>query len=128
MPLASLDRDFSLNQEQPTRGRKEPEVKILRSWSHQNADGTFSWGYINDDGSFKNETRGLDCVVRGVYGYIDKVTGDHLSFPYESGNPCDPEAPDDYFYDYDTNPIQQRPPTVPRPASPPPSSQPRRLG
>ncbi|KAG7169990.1 uncharacterized protein LOC121864919 [Homarus americanus] len=106
VPLANIDTDFSLRDEQPIRGRKEPAVKILRSWSHQNADGTFSWGYENDDGSYKNETRGLDCVVRGVYGYIDKETGETLSFPYESGNPCDPDAPSDYFYDYDANTMQ----------------------
>lgn len=77
-------------------------MKILRSWSHHNADGTFSWGYINDDGSFKNETRGHDCVVRGVYGYTDIETGEQLSFPYETGIACDPDAPD-YYYDYDAN-------------------------
>ncbi|XP_071513627.1 uncharacterized protein [Panulirus ornatus] len=102
VPLRNVDEDFQLQTEKPVRGRKEPEVKILKSWSHHNADGTFSWGYINADGSFKNETRGLDCVVRGVYGYVEKETGQQLSFPYESGNPCDPDAPD-YYYDYDLN-------------------------
>ncbi|XP_068245034.1 WAS/WASL-interacting protein family member 3-like [Palaemon carinicauda] len=105
--LASIDRDFNLDDEEQIRGRKEPEVKILRSWSHQNGDGTFSWGYVNTDGSFKNETKGLDCVVRGVYGYVDKDTGREVSFPYESGNPCDPDAPD-YYYDYDTNTMRVR--------------------
>lgn len=28
-------------------------------------------GYEAADGSFKEETRGTDCVVRGKYGYID---------------------------------------------------------
>lgn len=102
MPLAKVDTDFRLQADAPVRGRKEPDVKILRSWSHHNADGTFSWGYINEDGSYKNETRGLDCVVRGVYGYVVKETGEQLSFPYESGNPCDPDAPD-YYYDYDAD-------------------------
>ncbi|XP_045603579.1 uncharacterized protein [Procambarus clarkii] len=126
VPLASLDRDFSLHDDQAIRGRKEPEVKILRSWSHQNADGTFSWGYINDDGSYKNETRGLDCVVRGVYGYIDKATGEQLSFPYESGNPCDPDAPD-YYYDYEAgSPATDGAP--PRPAPKTASLPPRRQG
>jgi len=100
--LANIDQDFSLQNKEQVRGRKEPEVKILRSWSHQNSDGTFSWGYINTDGSFKNETKGVDCVVHGVYGYVDKDTGEQVSFPYQSGNPCDPDAPD-YYYDYDTN-------------------------
>ena len=83
------------------RGQRQPAVQIVKSWSNRNADGTFSWGYINSDGSFKNETKGADCVVRGVYGYIDKDTGETLSFPYATGNPCDPNSPD-YFYDYDT--------------------------
>ncbi|KAF2366839.1 hypothetical protein FHG87_002388 [Trinorchestia longiramus] len=67
-----------------------PEVKIVRSWSNSNPDGTFSYGYLNTDGSFKNETRGHDCVVQGVYGYVDPETGVTLSFPYKSGNPCTP--------------------------------------
>jgi hypothetical protein len=28
-------------------------------------------GYEAADGSFKEETRGTDCVVRGKYGYVD---------------------------------------------------------
>ncbi|RXG56033.1 hypothetical protein Avbf_19084 [Armadillidium vulgare] len=93
-------RPVASDEPAPTRGQKEPEVQIIKSWSNRNADGTFSWGYLNTDGSFKNETKGADCVVRGIYGYIDKATGDTLTFPYESGNPCNPNDPD-YFFDYD---------------------------
>lgn len=64
------------------------DARIVRSWSNTNSDGTFNYGYINSDGSYKNETRGNDCVVRGVYGYVDRDSGVTLSFPYTSGNPC----------------------------------------
>ncbi|XP_050739680.1 ras-associated and pleckstrin homology domains-containing protein 1-like [Eriocheir sinensis] len=97
--FSALDTDFNLApQQEDPRGRKEPEIKILKSWNNKNADGTLSWGYISEDGSFKNETRGHDCVVRGVYGYVEQETGKLLSFPYVSGNPCDPNEPD--YYDY----------------------------
>lgn len=36
-----------------------------------NDDGSFTFGYEAADGSFKEETRGTDCVVRGKYGYVD---------------------------------------------------------
>lgn len=98
--FSTVDTDFSLT-EQDTRGRKEPAIKVLKSWNNKNADGTLSWGYISEDGSFKNETRGHDCVVRGVYGYVEQETGKLLSFPYVSGNPCDPNEPDDYYDYYD---------------------------
>lgn len=29
------------------------------------ADGSITWGYESEDGSFKEETLGADCVVRG---------------------------------------------------------------
>ena len=98
-----------------TRKTDEPrDATIVRSWSSTNSDGTFSYGYLNSDGSYKNETRGNDCVVRGIFGYIDKETGSHLSFPYTSGNPCTPE-----FFNNQKN-IQQRPPlTTPQTTSRP---------
>ncbi|XP_063847316.1 WAS/WASL-interacting protein family member 3-like [Scylla paramamosain] len=56
--FSAVDTDFSLTQgEEDFRGRKEPEIRILKSWNNQNPDGTLSWGYIGSDGSFKNETR-----------------------------------------------------------------------
>lgn len=48
--------------------------------------------YEAADGSFKEETRGTDCVVRGKYGYVDP-DGNKREFTYVSGNPCDPNAP-----------------------------------
>jgi len=40
-------------------------------------------------GSFKEETIGVDCVVRGKYGYVDP-DGVKREYEYQSGNPCDP--------------------------------------
>lgn len=46
-------------------------VQTIRNYSKVNDDGSFTFGYEAADGSFKEETRGTDCVVRGKYGYID---------------------------------------------------------
>ena len=43
-------------------------VGTTRNYSHLNEDGSFTFGYEGEDGSFKEETRGVDCVVRGKYG------------------------------------------------------------
>lgn len=55
---------------------KEPETKAapvqtIRNYNKVNDDGSFTFGYEAADGSFKEETRGTDCVVRGRYGYVD---------------------------------------------------------
>jgi Insect cuticle protein len=55
---------------------KEPETKpapvqTIRNYNKVNDDGSFTFGYEAADGSFKEETRGTDCVVRGRYGYVD---------------------------------------------------------
>jgi len=97
---------------------KKPVADITRTYQKKNADGSFTFGYEGEDGSFKEETRGLDCVVRGKYGYIDPE-GMRREYTYVSGNPCDPNAvkddlglvnPDDPesfaaggYYDYERN-------------------------
>lgn len=43
-------------------------VQTIRNYSKVNDDGSFTFGYEAADGSFKEETRGTDCVVRGKYG------------------------------------------------------------
>lgn len=68
-------------------------VQTIRNYSKVNDDGSFTFGYEAADGSFKEETRGTDCVVRGKYGYIDP-DGNKREFTYVSGNPCDPNNPD----------------------------------
>ncbi|XP_058063632.1 PAX-interacting protein 1-like isoform X2 [Anopheles bellator] len=72
---------------------RAPPVQTIRNYSKVNDDGSFTFGYEAADGSFKEETRGTDCVVRGKYGYIDP-DGNKREFTYVSGNPCDPNNPD----------------------------------
>lgn len=50
---------------------KPPPVQTIRNYNKVNDDGSFTFGYEAADGSFKEETRGTDCVVRGRYGYVD---------------------------------------------------------
>lgn len=50
---------------------KKPVAQILRKYREENPDGSITWGFENDDGSFKEETIGVDCITRGIYGYID---------------------------------------------------------
>lgn len=70
-------------------GRPRPEpIKTTERYSHMNADGSFTFGYVSEDGSFREETRGLDCITRGKYGYIDP-DGKRREFTYVSGLPCD---------------------------------------
>jgi hypothetical protein len=79
----------------PTSDRdddRKPAVGTTRNYSHINEDGSFTFGYEGEDGSFKEETRGTDCVVRGKYGYVDP-DGVRREFTYVSGNPCDPNNP-----------------------------------
>ncbi|XP_071438825.1 uncharacterized protein [Hetaerina americana] len=70
---------------------RQPPVQTIRNYSKINDDGSFTFGYEAADGSFKEETRGTDCVVRGKYGYVDP-DGNKREFTYVSGNPCDPNA------------------------------------
>ncbi|KAK9505271.1 hypothetical protein O3M35_009362 [Rhynocoris fuscipes] len=72
-------------------GERPPPVQTIRNYNKLNDDGSFTFGYEAADGSFKEETRGTDCVVRGKYGYIDP-DGNKREFTYVSGNPCDPNA------------------------------------
>lgn len=71
---------------------RQPPVQTIRNYNKLNDDGSFTFGYESADGSFKEETRGTDCVVRGKYGYVDP-DGNKREFTYVSGNPCDPNAP-----------------------------------
>lgn len=108
---------------------KEPPVQTIRNYNKVNDDGSFTFGYEAADGSFKEETRGTDCVVRGKYGYVDP-DGNKREFTYVSGNPCDPNNPEgneeeavDSVENSDENIPQNYPrrPTPPRPQPPRPS-------
>lgn len=92
-------------------------VQTIRNYSKVNDDGSFTFGYEAADGSFKEETRGTDCVVRGKYGYVDP-DGNKREFTYVSGNPCDPNNPDqteeDPEREEDTNEPENVPINFPR--------------
>ncbi|XP_044757947.1 uncharacterized protein LOC123316077 [Coccinella septempunctata] len=74
-------------EDEETRPRKSVS-QILRKYRTDNADGSITWGFENDDGTFKEENIGIDCVIRGKYGYVDP-DGVKREYSYESGNPCD---------------------------------------
>lgn len=61
---------------------------MLRRYREENEDGSITWGFENDDGSFKEETIGKDCVTYGKYGYIDP-DGARREYTYNTGIPCD---------------------------------------
>jgi len=73
------------------RGSKRGRVANIHSYRVTNEDGSITWGYSNEDGSFKEETIGVDCVTHGKYGYIDP-TGEVREYSYTSGNRCDPDT------------------------------------
>lgn len=96
---SSRGQDNYIQRQSPTRApiatktkEKAPPVQTIRNYNKVNDDGSFTFGYEAADGSFKEETRGTDCVVRGKYGYVDP-DGNKREFTYVSGNPCDPNAP-----------------------------------
>ncbi|XP_008550998.1 mediator of RNA polymerase II transcription subunit 12 [Microplitis demolitor] len=92
---------------------KVAPVQTIRNYNKVNDDGSFTFGYEAADGSFKEETRGTDCVVRGKYGYIDP-DGNRREFEYVSGNPCDPNAPKE---EDDELPSKQEPDEIGGPAN-----------
>uniref|UniRef100_A0A2P2HZX7 Pollen-specific leucine-rich repeat extensin-like protein 3 n=1 Tax=Hirondellea gigas TaxID=1518452 RepID=A0A2P2HZX7_9CRUS len=63
-------------------------VQTTRRYSYFDAEGNYVFGYESDDGSFKEEIRGTDCIVNGKYGYVDP-DGIRREFTYVSGNRCD---------------------------------------
>lgn len=46
-------------------------AKILGQISQHNEDGSYTFGYESEDGSFRVENRDIDGFVSGKYGYID---------------------------------------------------------
>ncbi|XP_055610033.1 translation initiation factor IF-2 [Uranotaenia lowii] len=74
--------------------RRKPVAQILRKWREEHDDGSITWGFENDDGSFKEETIGIDCVTRGRYGYVDP-DGEKREYNYETGIQCDPNKRDE---------------------------------
>lgn len=68
--LTGFNSDFNLNDE--TIQSTTP-VPILRFIDTQNADGSYTYGYENGDGTYKIETRYVTGEVKGKYGYYDDV-------------------------------------------------------
>ena len=66
-----LSRAQSVSPRSKEPETKAPPVQTIRNYNKVNDDGSFTFGYEAADGSFKEETRGTDCVVRGRYGYVD---------------------------------------------------------
>lgn len=93
-PVQRLPSRQKLQPQPQQEGPKQPPVQTIRNYNKVNDDGSFTFGYEAADGSFKEETRGTDCVVRGKYGYIDP-DGNKREFTYVSGNPCDPNKPNE---------------------------------
>ncbi|XP_053967587.1 probable serine/threonine-protein kinase samkC [Anastrepha ludens] len=77
--------------EQTQQRRQRPVAQTIRKWREENEDGSITWGYENDDGSFKEEIIGTDCVTKGTYGYIDP-DGNKREYHYETGIKCDPNT------------------------------------
>lgn len=107
---------------------RQPPVQTIRNYNKLNDDGSFTFGYESADGSFKEETRGTDCVVRGKYGYVDP-DGNKREFTYVSGNPCDPNAVNQEEEDLPTldSGEENIPQNIPRrPLKPRPTTRPNR--
>lgn len=85
---------------------RKPPVQILRKYRTDNADGSITWGYENEDGSFKEETIGIDCITRGKYGYVDP-DGVKREYSYETGGTC--EEPEEDLEDLPPGQAAQAP-------------------
>jgi len=56
-------QDDRVDQQQQQR-RRQPVSQTIRKWREENEDGSITWGYENDDGSFKEELIGTDCITK----------------------------------------------------------------
>lgn len=52
---------------QQSSRRQRPVAQTIRKWREENEDGSITWGYENDDGSFKEELIGTDCITKFVF-------------------------------------------------------------
>ncbi|XP_011136010.2 LOW QUALITY PROTEIN: proline-, glutamic acid- and leucine-rich protein 1 [Harpegnathos saltator] len=103
-PIKPPPKPVKPSQAYEIRGKK-PVAQIVRRYRHDNADGSITWGFENDDGSYKEETIGVDCITSGKYGYIDP-DGIRREYTYETGIRCDEEEreeEEDGFVDYQEN-------------------------
>jgi hypothetical protein len=94
----------------------KPIVQIKRLINQQNGDGSYTYGFEAEDGTFKIETRDNLGNVKGKYGYID-ANNELKIVDYSAGNGTGFDAQADFL------PKPQQP--VPLPAAPsPPRSAP----
>ncbi|KAL6255839.1 hypothetical protein P5V15_013081 [Pogonomyrmex californicus] len=103
-PIKPPPKPVKPSQAYEIRGKK-PVAQIIRRYRHDNADGSITWGFENDDGSYKEETIGMDCITSGKYGYIDP-DGIRREYTYETGIKCDEqqrEEEEEGFVDYQEN-------------------------
>ncbi|XP_018329071.1 uncharacterized protein LOC108739591 [Agrilus planipennis] len=101
-------KNAPIDEEEELNRRRKPQVQILRKYRTDNEDGSITWGFENDDGTFKEENIGIDCIIRGKYGYVDPE-GERREYTYEAGNKCD--EPEEEELDLDLN----QPQNIPRP-------------
>lgn len=57
-------RNSQEHQQQSQEREQKPVAQILRKYREENEDGSITWGFENDDGSYKEEFIGVDCVTR----------------------------------------------------------------
>uniref|UniRef100_A0A182Q456 Uncharacterized protein n=1 Tax=Anopheles farauti TaxID=69004 RepID=A0A182Q456_9DIPT len=93
-PVQHQQQNRPHNQQEQQDRKRKPVAQILRKWREEHEDGSITWGFENDDGSFKEETIGIDCVTRGRYGYVDP-DGEKREYNYETGIQCDPNQRDE---------------------------------
>ncbi|CAG0922263.1 unnamed protein product [Notodromas monacha] len=96
---------------------EKPIVQIKRLINQQNGDGSYTYGFEADDGSFKIETRDKLGNVKGKYGYYD-VNNELKVVDYVAGNGTGFDAKADFL------PKSQEPLPPPRGEGQPPQARP----
>ena len=56
---------FTPTASESTRQKSGDDIRVADKYTMYNDDGSITWGYQSEDGSFKEETVGIDCVTRG---------------------------------------------------------------
>jgi hypothetical protein len=74
----------------------KPIVQIKRLINQQEGDGSYTYGFEADDGSFKIETRDVNGNVKGKYGYVD-VNNELKVVEYTAGNGTGFDAQADFL-------------------------------
>ncbi|CAG0897925.1 unnamed protein product [Darwinula stevensoni] len=91
--------------------KKVPPVGIKRYVNQVNNDGSYTYGFESEDGTFKLETRDSLGNVKGKYGFIDE-NQELKVVEYAAGNGTGFEAKGNFIPE---NPNPSPPPAGPRP-------------